>query len=448
MSRVSAGSILRFLDRIERERVNLHGFELREGGKIRAEGYYAPFQKGQPHRMYSVSKSMVSLAIGMLEMDGKLSLDDRIVTHFPDKLPPQPDERLLHLTIRDMLRMATCHRKTTYREGIDEDWAATFFTVVPTHEPGAVFHYDTSCSQVLGALVERLSEQKLLDFLDTRLFAPIGADDPKRWLTDPSGVAQGGTGLMMSLRDMAKVAQLAMDGGRGLIPADYLASATAKQIETLMQGNPEERFGYGWQFWRTRDGWAMYGMGGQLAVAHPGSNLLLCTIADTRLDPYGVQRIYNAFFDEIIAHCGETSSDEDGQALANRLANLHVCGVLHDASHALLAQGTYQISDDNLQSVQLTQNSVRLNWTHAVHEFRWDTLGAVREDRFCGVPCLISAGMADCRTLHVQCRLIGDAPCGMDMLFSVENACMTAVLRRSSDPMTAGYDGAFWGKAL
>ena len=153
MSCVSAGSLLRFLDRIEQERVNLHGFELRQHGRLRTEGYYAPFRKGQPHRMYSISKSVVSLAIGMLEMDGKLHLDDPIISHFP--LSAQPDERLARLTIRDMLRMATCHRKTTYREGIDEDWASTFFTVTPTHEPGTVFHYDTSCSQVFGALVER-----------------------------------------------------------------------------------------------------------------------------------------------------------------------------------------------------------------------------------------------------------------------------------------------------
>lgn len=447
MSRISAASILGFLNRIERERVNLYGFELREHGEIRAEGYYAPFKKGQPHRMYSISKSLVSLAIGMLEMDGRLRLDDRIASHFPDKLPAHPDERLLRLTIRDMLRMATCHRKTSYREGIDEDWAATFFTVSPTHESGTVFHYDTSCSQVLGALVERLSGMKLLAFLNERLFAPIGANDPKRWLTDPSGVPQGGTGLIMSLRDMAKVAQLVMDGGRGLIPADYLACATAKQIDTFMQGNPEERFGYGWQFWRTRDGWAMYGMGGQLAIAHPACGVLLCTIADTRLDPYGVQRIYNAFFDEIIAHQGESSCTEDERTLADRLAHLRVCGVAHDVSHSLLAECSYKINDDALKNVHLTKNSVRLEWTHAVHEFRWDAPGQVHEDLFCGVPCLISAGMADSRTLHVHCHLIGDAPCGMDMLFSVENGHLTVVLRRSSDPMTLGYDGVFWGCA-
>lgn len=80
---VSSTAILRFLRRMAREDVCLHGFELREGGSVRAEGYYAPFQKGQPHRMYSVSKSMVSLAVGLLAAEGKIGLDDHIGRLFP-----------------------------------------------------------------------------------------------------------------------------------------------------------------------------------------------------------------------------------------------------------------------------------------------------------------------------------------------------------------------------
>jgi hypothetical protein len=99
---------------------------------------------------------MTGIAVGMLINQGKLSLDDPIADHFRDWLPENPDGKLLRLTIRDMLRMATCYRWTTYREGIDENWAKTFFTGTPTHEPGTVFYYDTSCSQVLAALVKRL----------------------------------------------------------------------------------------------------------------------------------------------------------------------------------------------------------------------------------------------------------------------------------------------------
>ena len=266
---IASRSILKFIERLERENVCLHGFELREHGKVRAEGYYAPFKKGQPHRLYSISKTMVSLAVGILADEGKLKLDDRIVMYFADKLKDEPDNRLARLTIRDMLRMATCYKRTTYREGIDYCWSDSFFTTKPSHEPGALFNYDTSCSQVLGEMCQRVSGKGLLEFLNERVFAPLGATDEKRWQTDPSGVPTGGSGLIMSLCDMAKVAQCVMDGGRGILPEWYVREAVSCKIDTGDRPNPEERFGYGWQIWCTRSGWAMYGMGeagGQSAI--------------------------------------------------------------------------------------------------------------------------------------------------------------------------------------
>ena len=55
-----------FMDRLAAEDVNLHGFILSVRGEEKARAYYAPFREGQAHRMYSVSKTMVGLAIGML----------------------------------------------------------------------------------------------------------------------------------------------------------------------------------------------------------------------------------------------------------------------------------------------------------------------------------------------------------------------------------------------
>ena len=444
MAGIAASAILRLIDRWEREDVNMHGFVLRRGGETIAEAYYAPFAPGQMHRMYSVSKSMTALGIALMAQEGKLTLDDPICSHFPDKLPPEPDERLLRLTIRDMLRMATCYEKTTYREGIDRDWAATFFCGRATHEPGTVFFYDTSCSQVLCALVERLSGKGMLALLEERIFAPIGASDPKRWLTDPSGVCQGGTGLLMSLRDLAKVSQLIMDGGRGLIPADFLAEATALQIDTSMQANPEERFGYGWQFWRTRNGYAMYGMGGQLAVFCPEQDVLLCTIADTRLDPFGVQRIYDGFFEEIVAHLNDRETEADRCALEARLRTLRVPALSHTGG--AMARGAWAIVGDGaLKRVSVDEKSVRLTWADGEDVLRWEKPGEVLAGTFRGAPCLTSAGMTPGGVLRARCHLIGDAPCGVELLLSARGERMTLRLRRSSDPLTAGYDGLFSG---
>ena len=182
-----------FVSRLKRESVCMHGFILDVRGEVKATAYYPPFEEGKAHRMYSVSKSMTALAIGLLLDEGKISLDDCIADYFRDFLPERPDARLLRLKIRDMLRMATCYRATVYRE-TDDDWTKPFFTAEPTHEPGTVFHYDTGCSQVLAALVARLTGQQVMDYLTERVFTPLGANDEKHWLCDPAGTCQGGTG--------------------------------------------------------------------------------------------------------------------------------------------------------------------------------------------------------------------------------------------------------------
>ena len=451
MNTVSSASILRFVERLERERVCLHGFELRVGGEIRTEGYYAPFVKGEPHRLYSVSKSMVSLAVGLLLDDGKLSLSDPIVHYFRDKLPEHPDPRLMRLTIRDMLRMATCHCRTTYREFVDFNYDGTFFTVPPTHEPGTMFHYDTSCSQVLGALVQRLSGKGLLEFLSERIFAPLGADDPKRWLTDASGVPTGGTGLLMSLRDLGKVAQMVMDGGRGLISADYLAAATAKQISTAMQDPMEERYGYGYQFWRTRHGWTMYGLGAQMAIACPEEGVLLCTVGDTRLDAFGVQKLFNAFFDEIMGRLNESGTPGDDLLLQEKLSNLRVISAAHAGGTWPQQERTYRMApnDRGLSSITLSGHELRVGWTEGEEVFRWDELGQTRRGYWNDgdVPTLTSAGMTEDGGLRVLCYVIGEAPCGVDIYLAERHGTVSVRMKKAFDPITNRYDGVYWGTA-
>ena len=162
-----------FVSRLKRESVCMHGFILDVQGEVKATAYYSPFVEGEAHRMYSVSKSMTALAIGLLLDEGKISLDDCIADYFRDFLPEKPDARLMRLKIRDMLRMATCYRATVYRE-TDDDWTKPFFTAASTHEPGTVFHYDTGCSQVLAALVARLTGQQVMDYLTARVVTPRG----------------------------------------------------------------------------------------------------------------------------------------------------------------------------------------------------------------------------------------------------------------------------------
>ena len=139
--------------------------------------------------MFSITKSFVSMAIGCLAEESKLKLDDKIVDYFPEKQPESGTYKYTAmLTIRDMLKMKTCHTKTTYKNPGVTDWVGSFFTTKPTHVPGTVFSYDTSSTHVLGALVEKLSGMTILDYLRSKGLDELGFSKDAHILTDPQGM--------------------------------------------------------------------------------------------------------------------------------------------------------------------------------------------------------------------------------------------------------------------
>ncbi len=429
-----------FVSRLLRNDVNMHGFQLSVAGITVAKAYYRPFREGQPHRLYSVSKTFTGIAVGMLSDDGLLSLDQPVADYFRDLLPENPSGFLLRLTLRDMLRMATCYRKTAYREGVDADWTLPFFTGHPDHEPGTVFSYDTGCSQVLAALVKRVTGLEVSDFLEERLFRPLGCLDPHDWLRDPSGCCQGGTGLCMSLRDLHRISECLLRGGDGLVPRWFIEEMGKKQIDTSLQEKKEEQYGYGWQCWCTRNGWAMYGMGGQLSLICPNRQAVFSTVADTRLDPCGVQQIWDAFFEELLPRLPEPDS---GQCVSLDLP----AAVLRDDGCVKAAREGYYVFHENnplrLTAAELKSDALTLfrNSRPAVLPFsRGETLEIPYPGRP-EVPALLSAAWIGEGTLRLRCHAIGNAPCGFDMLVSISGEYITVKSRCSSDPLTVEYDG-------
>ena len=292
-----------FLTTLSEQEIPLHGVTIIKDGKLLAERCFGNFTPTRIHRMYSVAKSFASLAIGCLAEEGKIGLDDKICDYFPRLLPESgPTVLLKDLTIRQMLTMQTCYSRSTY--GADESRSRSYFVAKPDHMPGTVFYYDTSASFILGALTEKLTGMKVLDYLRKRCLDEIGFSKEAYIIPDSEGVSDCGSGLMCSMRDMAKVALLCLNNGKyegkQLLPEDYLKEAFRKHTATDLQDSVEERHGYGYMFWKTRyNGFCMYGMGGQFAACYPDQNLVFVTIADTKENVGGVQLLWRAFYDHL-----------------------------------------------------------------------------------------------------------------------------------------------------
>ena len=81
---LSSADLKRFAEVLEENALYMHSIMVIRHGKIVAEGYWKPFDKAFRHRMYSVSKSFVAGAVGLLLDKGKIKLSDRICTYFPE----------------------------------------------------------------------------------------------------------------------------------------------------------------------------------------------------------------------------------------------------------------------------------------------------------------------------------------------------------------------------
>lgn len=317
---LSSENICEFVNRLNSAEIPLHSLLVIKDDRLVFEGYQKPYGPDGLHRMFSVTKSMVSLAIGCLADEGRLSLDDHIIDYFPEKLPENVHPYMRELTIRHMLTMRAVHSKTTYKLEGCTDWVGSFFTTQPSHYPGTFYIYDTSSTHVLAALVEKLSGKSLLDYLRERFLDDIGFSKEAYCLKDPMGVSMGGSGLMATPMDMARVMYLVMKGGEygnvRYIPKEYLEQALGRWSDNYIFGQTfEEMQGYGYQFWRTtHDGYACFGMGGQLGICLPKKNMLIVTTADTQGRQGGVQIIYDTLWNTILRE----AADESGQGNDSR----------------------------------------------------------------------------------------------------------------------------------
>ncbi len=472
---IPSQAILNFLKRVETERICMHGFLLLRHNRIAAEGYWAPWSADRKHRMYSISKSFVSLAVGMMIAEGKLSLDDRIAEYFPDKLPDDLHPWIAASTVHDLLTMSTAHSRTTYTRD-DPDWVWTFFNRQPSHPPGTIFSYDTSATVVLTATVERLAGMPFLDYLRPRFLDRIGFSADAFCIRTPEGVSWGGSGVICTLRDLARVALTCLNGGKWgseqVLPEDYLDAATAKQIDNTLRGN----CGYGYQIWRDpENSFSFRGMGSQYAICFPDQAFAFTCISDTQGAPSG-SAIPTVMREEIYPHLSDTPLPENTDTHAELSETIERLTVLPtpgrtDAPAASEIDGAWYSLDDNPMGISRT----RLSFAPGLSEGMWEYTngqgdnelrfgigrvlpGTFPQRNYCGeqigsIPgieydCLASAAWIDEWTLNVEVYITDIHLGGLRMSFAFKGNEIGVLMTKQAEFFLDDYSGFAGGKRI
>ncbi len=279
---VASAAILSFIEAAEREACGLHSLMLLRHGRVIAEGWWAPTSAERPHMLFSLSKSFTSTAVGLAIAEGRLSLDDPVLSFFADDAPGRVGKRWPEVRVRHLLSMSTGHVKDTMariQRRRQSNWVKGILEQAIRREPGTHFVYNNGASYLLAAIVRQVTGMNVRDYLQPRLFAPLGIAEPT-WETCPRGINCGGWGLSLKTEDIARFGQLylqkGMWNGARLLPEAWVEVATSPQIANGDDPNSDWAQGYGFQFWRCRHG-AYRGDGafGQFCLVMPEQEAVL-----------------------------------------------------------------------------------------------------------------------------------------------------------------------------
>jgi CubicO group peptidase (beta-lactamase class C family) len=323
---ISSAAILAFVEAADEKIDTMNSFMLVRHGHVVAEGWWSPYDAKGPHMLFSLSKSFTSTAVGLVITDGKLSLDDEVLKFFPEDAPAEPSNNLKGMRVRDLLCMSTGHQAEVSL-GANEHWTKAFLAHAVPHKPGTHFLYNTPATYMLSAIVQKVTGMTLLDYLRPRLFEPLGIENPT-WDASPQGVTLGGYGLSVRTEDIARFGQLYLQKGewhgRHLVPASWVAAATARQTSNGSNPKSDWEQGYGYQFWRCRHGvYRGDGAFGQFCIVMPEQDTVVTITSGGR----DMQAVMNLVWEKLFPALEATplpANDVFRERLTKKLAGLTV----------------------------------------------------------------------------------------------------------------------------
>ncbi len=304
------------LSKPEMLQVIMHNIMVVKDGKVVFEKNLDPeWPADRPQHIFSASKTFTALAFGLAVDDGLVSVDDKVVDFFPDKLPEEISDNLKALTVKDLLTMQCGHdtdptwstmaaydstnMEISLKPGVD--LAKAFLNHPFVHEPGTFFCYNSLCTYMVSAIVQKVEGKSVLELLDERIFRPLSIETPK-WDADEEGVSYGGWGLHLRIEEMAKFGQLLLQkgkwNGKQLVSEQWVEEQTRKHIDNYSNGQTAEQVdsppflplsrndwvaGYGYQTWRnTVGGYRADGAWGQMIVVIPEKNAVIAGQANLK----------------------------------------------------------------------------------------------------------------------------------------------------------------------
>lgn len=292
--------LAQMLEFISDQKLDIHSVLIARHGVLVHETYFYPYAPETPHAIYSATKSISSALIGIAIAEGKIpSVQTPLLDLFPERTVQNVDERKRAITLEHLLTMSSGLSWRRPASGgpppvyafQNSDDPVQFVLDRPVDDaPGSQFFYNSGGSHLLSAIVQERTGQTALDYAREKLFGPLGVEDVT-WESAAQGVNDGGSGIWLRPRDMARFGLLYLRqgewNGRQILPAEWVVASTTRHVpapDREGQGYPPtpNLVGYGYQWWiNALGGYSAIGFGEQEIIVLPEQDLVVVITGTT-----------------------------------------------------------------------------------------------------------------------------------------------------------------------
>ncbi|GAA5206220.1 serine hydrolase domain-containing protein [Microbacterium kyungheense] len=357
---VSAVALGALLDRLDEKGIECHSVMVVRRGHVVAEGWWAPYSADRPHLLYSLTKSFTAMAVGLAVADGLLSVDDLVVDVLPDGIPDDIPAQARRLTVHHLLTMTAGHDTDTLGPAweLEPGDLVRGFLRMPFAAPEGTMHtYDNATTFVLARMVERVTGCSLPEYLDERLFAPMGIG-PAEWDRVSSGAAFGFHGLHLTTEAVAAFGELLRCGGRWgdaqLLPEEWVELATSSHIDSRHYADGADGAdylaGYGYQIWRSRHGFHGNGAFGQHCIVVPSDELVVA-VTSAQHEVRQAQDVLDAVWDCLLPGLDHPDAAREDALLAERLRGMALPVVAGEPGPTRTVAAVVAAVDDEVTAV-------------------------------------------------------------------------------------------------
>lgn len=284
---------------IMRDYGNIAGIVVVKDGETIYEKYFNECTADSRIHIYSVTKSIISILIGIAMDIGHIkNLDQKVLDFFPEYEIKKGEKTIQNITVRHLLTM-TAPYKYKFNPYIkyftSDNWVKFSLDLLGGKGRVGKFRYAPLIGpDIMSGILCKATGQSVINFAQNNLFEPLGivvekniifqskeeqlafnrATNMSGWVADPMGVNTAGWGLTLSPMDMAKIGQLYLDrgmwNGQRIVSEEWINESTEEHSRWEAQN-----LSYGYLWWIDKDGFAAMGDGGNTIYVNTKKNMVV-----------------------------------------------------------------------------------------------------------------------------------------------------------------------------